>query len=310
MIAGPKRKPTPPAPVEPTRPAELDAAAPRLTAPTAIPGVTRRRTEATPPALKRLAPAASADVITRAARLLGNVPLEGGTDRLAVLWGHQLQQDYSDLVSATLELSGDVALVKAAGYVNRMVAVLSSIDLQAVFAAQASSAGIGNYLKKLNSRVDTPDELEAARLELDQLVRLMGNSLEPLLALKERLHLQSRRIDDAGVDVEAAALAAQFLSDQFAEKRPELSGRFVERAMSLTQTLAQIRGSAGLRGAQTDQPLHLIGAIQNVALVSVPAWLVTVAALNTALRSNKRPTQTEAGELDYRLRTILQQLKA
>lgn len=79
--------------------------------------------------------------------------------------------------------------------------------------------------------------------------------------------------------------------------------------MSLTQTVAQIRSGASLREVQIEQPLRLIEAIQNVALVMVPGFLGSIAALTTMLDSNRKLTPTEAGELTYQLRSILQQLQ-
>jgi len=283
---------------------------PKVSKPTALPGVERKRIDVEAADIKKLAPLASADVARRAVRLLETFVAEAVTDRSAVLWGHQLQQQYSELVSRTLELSQDDLLVKATGYINRMVAILASIDIQAAADAAPGTGGLGQYIKRLNSRVDTADELEGARIELDQLVKLMGASLEPLLALKETLDRHSRRVDDVGLDIEAAALAAEYLSNRFAQGKQDLSRRFLERGMSLTQTVAQIRGSSALRAAQIEQPLGLIGAIQNVALVTVPGWLASLAALTASLRGRSRPTPTEAGEIAYQLRNILQQLKA
>lgn len=190
-----------------------------------------------------------------------------------------------------------------------MADILGTIDIEAVCAG-ASRAGIfGEYFKKANSRIDTAAELEAARIELDQLVRLMGETLEQLLSFKETLEQQPRRIEDMGDDAEAAALAASFLSDHLRASRPPLSERFLERAMSLTQTVAQIRSGVSMREMQIEQPLRLIGAIQNVALVTVPGYLGIIASLTTMLESNRKLTPTEAGELAYQLRNILQQLK-
>lgn len=283
--------------------------APRALKPTALPGIERKRIEVGPAHLTKIAPLASPDVVRRAIRILETFVLDAATDRTAVLWGHQLQQQYSNLVSRTLELSHDDLLVKATGYINRMTAILTSVDIQAAADVPAGAGALRQYIKRLNSVIDTPDELESARVELDQLVRLMGSSLEPLLDLKETLERHSRRVDDMGLEVEAAALAAEYLSTRFSERRQDLSRRFLERSMSLTQTVAQIRGSSSLQVIQIEQPLSLIAAIQNVALVAVPGWLGSLAAMTTVLRGRHKPTPTEASELAYELRNIVQQLK-
>jgi hypothetical protein len=278
--------------------------------PTAIPGTHRERLELTPADLIGLSPLASPEVARRATRMLQEFVLESATDRSAILWGHRLQEGYGELVSRTLDLSQNPTLEKAAGYVRRMTTILASIDLQAISQGSAGSGGIGQYLKRLNQRVDTPEELEKARLELDQLVRLMAGTMEPLLTLKEGLERASQSVDEIGTEIEAAALAAQYLASRFAGGREDLSRRFMDRAMSLTQSVAQIRGSSTLRAAQVDQPLSLIAAVQTIALVTVPGWISSLSAMTAVLQGKRRPTPTETGELEFQLRQILQQLKA
>ena len=284
--------------------------APAAAKPTAIPGFERRRIAAELADLRRLAPQVRLPVAERALRLVETFVVEGVRDRQAVLWGHRLQQDYSDLVSQSLELAQADLFKRVAGYLGRMTEILVSIDIEAVCGAAPGSGALGGFFKKVNRRIDTPEELDAARAELDQLVRLMGDALEALLSFKERLEKSSKRIEETGDEVEAAALAAQFLSEHLNVKQRALSQRFLDRSISLTQTVAQIRGSTSLRESQIEQPLRLIAAIQNVALVMVPGWLGSIAALTSALATDRKLTPTEAGELAYQLRNIVQQLKA
>ena len=278
--------------------------------PTAIPGVERKRIAVDLAGIRKLSPQAKAGVTERALRLVQAFVVEGVRDRQAVLWGHRLQQDYSDLVSRTLVLSQADVLKRVAGYIGRMTEILGSIDLEAVCGAAPAVGLLGQYLKGVNKKIDTPEELRKARIELDQLVRLMGEALEQLLSLKETLEQHSSRTEQMGDEMEASALAALFLSAHLRKGQPGLSQRFLERSMSLTQTVAQIRGNTSMREVQIEQPLRLIGAIQNVALVMVPGWLGSIAALTAMLESKRELTPTEAGELAYQLRNILQQLKA
>jgi hypothetical protein len=278
--------------------------------PTSIPGVERKRLTVGVADLKRLSPLAHADELERGVRLLQAFVAESANDRTAVLWGHGLQQDYSDMVSKTLSLSQDDLLTRCTGYLSRMTSILSSIDLEAITSAAPNAGLIGQYLRKMNSKIDTLGELDAARRELDQLLELMSASLEPLLALRDTLHQHSGRVDDLGDELQASALAALFLSDHFACQRPELSQRFLERSMSLTQTVAQIIGSTPMRTAHIEQPLAIISAIQNVALVMVPGWLGSLAALTQARMTAKKMSPTEAGELTFQLRKILKHFNA
>lgn len=286
-------------------------AAERLVAgqPTAIPGVERKRIDVGVGDIRKLSPQARPGVPERAVRLVEGLVVVELRDRQAVLWGHRLQQEYSDLVSRTLELSQADVLRRVTSYIGRMTDILESIDLEAVADAPPSVGIIGQYFKKVSRKIDSPEELSRARLELDQLVKLMGTALEQLLTLKETLERYSRDIEAMGDEVEASALAAEFMSAHLREGHPALSQRFVERSMSLTQTVAQIRGSAVMRDEQIEQPLRLIGAIQNVALVTVPGWLGSIAGLTAMLAGKRKLTPTETGELVHQLGNILQQLK-
>lgn len=281
---------------------------PTPTAPTAIPGVERRRIAVELCDLQKLSPVARSSVLQRAQQLVqGFIPERTGS-RQAVLWGHRLQQEHSDLVSLTLELSRAPVLDGATRNIGRMTEILASIDIEALCDADGARGMLGQYFRRANRKIDTPEELDAARIELNQLVKLMGEALEQLLSLKATLESHSRRSDEIGDELEASALAAQFLSARLRETQCDVSECLLERSMSLTQTVAQIRGSTSMRQMQGDHPLRLIGAIQDVALVMVPGWLGSIAALNALRDGRRKPTPTEAGEIAHQLRNILRQL--
>lgn len=292
-----------------SKPNRLQPQTPVPAKPTAIPGVERKRIAVDLADLRKLSPRASPVVLERAMRFVETFTVSRAGDRQAVLWGHRLQQDYSDLVSRTLELSQAEVLKRVNGYINRMVDILAAIDLEAVSGVATPAGFLGQYFRTANRKIDTPEELERARYELDQLVRLMSAALEDLLALKDTLERHAAEIDKVGDEVEGAAIAAEFLATHLGDGQPALSQRFTERSMSLTQTVAQIRGGASMGELQIEQPLRLIGAIQNVALVTVPGWLGSIAALAAMLEGRRKPTPTETGELSNQLRNILQQLK-
>lgn len=287
--------------------ASARSAAARVTAPTAIRGSERKRIPVRLDDLKDLAPGTDPDVLARALRLLQAYVAEDATDRTVVLWGHRLQQDYAGLVSETLARSQADVLMRVTVHLNRMMELLGSIDLVAVAGAADDGRGLGNYLGRLSKRIDTREELRVARVEIDQLVKLIAAAMDDLLDLRAEIERSSRRIDELGDQVEASALAAHFLSTYLQRKDEELSRRFLERSMSLTQTALQIRGSASMRASQIEQPLRLISAIQNVALVMVPGWLGSIASLTTL--AGRKPTPTEADELAFQLRKILEQLQ-
>lgn len=290
--------PEPGQPAPPSRP---------MLNPTAIPGLEPERIAVEPADLRKLSPEARPEVRERALALVQGFVVGGASERKAVLWGHGLQQEYGELVSYGLGLSRSDVLGRVTFHLGRMTTILSSIDLEAACGLAPGSGLLGRVLRQANVRIDTPEELMRARGELDQLMRLLGEALPQLLSLKEAIERHWRQVEAVGDEVEAAALAAEVLSLRLSEARPALAGIYLDRSIGLTQTVAQIRSSTGLREVQVEQPLRLIRAIQDVALVTLPGWLGSIAALEaTALRGPITPT--EAGELAHQLRSIVQNL--
>jgi hypothetical protein len=281
-----------------------------VTRPTAIPGVERKRIAVTAAEIEALSPGVAPETATRAVRLVQGFVIEGAHERDVTLWGHAAQQAYADIVSRTLELAQAEVLGRVRVHLARIVALLEAIDVEAACGTVRPAGLIGRLFGAAGARIDTPRALAAARVELDQLVQLTQGALDPLLGLRDALDEQVRGAEAAGREIEAAALAAAFLADHLAERQPMLSRRFLERGMSLTQSAAQIRGGGLLRAGQVEQPLALIAAIQNVVLVTLPAWLGGIAALTSASPIGRAPNPTEAGELQHCLRTMLHDLKA
>lgn len=283
-------------------------AGPIVRQPTAIPGAERKRIEVATGELESLSPGAPPSAYAQARALIEAFVLEKATERKAILWGHELQKSYSHLATETLALSRSPVLRKVEGYLTRMMDILGSIDLLAA-CGQGGGGPIGRLLQSVNMRIDTPGELADAQAELERLVALMSAALDELLDLKDKLLAVSDRTEAAGAQVEAAAIAALFLSKHLRNGKDALAQRFTERAMSLTQTLASIRQGGGTRDLQIEQPIRMISAIQNVALVTLPGFIGSIASI-TSLAARKRTlSPTEAGELAYRIRDIIDQLK-
>ena len=308
VVSPPARKKGPPAASAAAAPEESKRARPvTLSAPTAIPGVARRRIPVEASDLRKLSPGVAAGVLDRALALIAGFVLEKATERKAVLWGHELQKSYGDAIAGALALSQAPVLRKIEGYIARMMEILQAVDLLA--AVGHAGGGFGQYLKGINKKIDTPDELAAARNELGQLVHHMGGALDELLDLKAKLERNAAELNRVAAEAEASALAALFLSQYLGKEQPQLAERFVERSMSLTQTLAQIRENGAIREIQIEHPIRMVGAIQNVALVSMPDFLASIAAINSIAARNRAMSPTEAGELNYKLRDIIEQLK-
>lgn len=291
--------------------AELSKAAapqPALTTlqPTMVNGASRERLNVTHAELKRLSPKADSAVLNAALAALSTLVPERTTERQAILWGHELQRSFADTVAAALNLSHRPIMVRMQGHVGRLLEILESFDLSAI--ARTEGAGIGGLLKSFNRKTDTVGELGSARAELAQLVGLMDVGLDELLGLREQLQSNAAKQQKMATEIEAGALAALYLAEHFQAGNAAMAERFTERSMSLTQTLAQIRGDESLRNLQVESPLRTITAIQNVTLVSMPDFLATLGALS-ALQPGRSVTPTEARELTYKLRNIVSQLQ-
>jgi len=285
------------------------APAPVVRQATAIPGARRERIDVPPGELERLSPGATATACVQARALIGAFVVDKATERRAILWGHDLQKAHGDLVSQALTLSRSPVLRKVEGYLARTMDILGSIDLLAACGHDTSGV-LGRMFQRAGARIDTPAELARAQVELDELVALMAAALEELLDLKDRLLEAAERTEAAGAQIEAAAIAALFLSQHLRSGgKDAVAQRFAERAMSLTQTLALIREGAATRNVQLEQPVRMVGAIQDVALVMLPGFIGSIASIAALSATQTAMTRTEAGELAYRLQDIIERLK-
>jgi hypothetical protein len=274
--------------------------------PTAIAGVERKRIAVDAGALRTLSPGLAGATVEAALRLLATFVAEKASERRAILWGHDLQRAHNDLVAETLTLSQAPVLRKAETYIRRMMDILAAIDIMAV--CGHGNGGLGRYFKGMNDKIDSPAELSAAQAELDLLVRHMNEALDELLDLKDQLQRQVRKFEEIGEDADAAALAALFLSRHLQKDKAAVAQCFLERSMSLTQTVAQIRENNAVREIQIEQPVRMVGAIQNVVLVSMPDLLASIASVTSLTARKASLSPTEAGELNYKLRDFLNRL--
>ena len=272
-----------------------------------IAGASVERLNVTAAELRRLSPQIGKPALDEALAMLSSLVVGKLNERRAILWGHDLQRRFADTVATALELSQQPVMTRMQVHVSRLLEILEGFDLAAVAGPQAS--GLGGMLKSLNRKTDTLVELHAAKAELAQLTHLMESGLDDLLALREKLQANAAEQQSMAIGVEGAALSALYLSQHFGATNPPMAERFVERSMSLTQTLAQIRSDQGLRNLQVERPLRTITAIQHVTLVSMPGFLAILSAL-TSLRPGRAVSPTEARELTYTLRTIVSQLQS
>lgn len=269
-----------------------------------IRGTTPERLEVKADELLALSPAARKTVIARALELLQQVNIAKLSDRKAILWAQDLQQYYGRQVTEALAVAQSQAFQKAESHLLRFTSILKSIDVMAA----CGHTGAG-FLRNFNSVIDTPEELAGARLELDQLAKLMNEQLAELLALRDRLLAHRRITEGLAEDIESASLAALHLSGCLRIDQPDISRHFTERSMSLTQTLAQIRANAPVNDLQAEHLVRLTNLLQQAVLISLPDLLASIAAISQLSHRTSGVSRTEADELKYKIDTIAQTLR-
>jgi hypothetical protein len=301
---------TPPRPTtfQPTTPAGRPT--PVVSQPTSVPGFARKRLPVTVDDLRRLSPATKFRILEKAVQRLQHFVVEDASDRSAVLWGHETQKKYSDVMATSLKLSQSSALQQANRHIQRMTEILGSIDIPAVCGISRNNAFVSRFLGNMTRRIDTPDELESAQRELNQIVAIMTNSLDELFSLKESIEQVSQQISKTGEEAEILMVAGLYLAEYLKADptRSKLADRFTDRCLSLAQTIAQLRSGDTLRQSQIEHPLRVISTIQHVSLVMMPAWLGSIASILGMLETTRRPNPTEVGNIEKEMQVILDRL--
>jgi len=295
----PKEDPMPARP----RPTVIEVAprkpAGRATTPTVMPGSTPVRLVVDRDRLQRLDPKAGAATLACAEAILSNLIPAHLTNRQALFWAQDLQEEHGRLVGDHLDLMRHPQLRQVPAHLQRLQSLLMRFDLQAMTAKAGLLAGV---FRAASGVIDTPAELQAARAEIDHLLHLLSGAMEGLADLKSRLDLRAAKLADLGNRVEAATLAAAYL----AEAAPgPLTHAFAERRGSLAATLIHIRSAEFQHVQQSSLPARLVLAIQNLALVALPAWLERLAHFQAKLERGTRPSLTEARDLTFRLTNLI-----
>ena len=283
------------------------AATPAAAQPTAIEGVRPERIDVRTDELRELSADASEAVCEEATRLLQALTVAMLSQRRAEVWGQEVQKACQDRFGGSAAPVSAPFIEQARVDLARMADILEAIDLKAV-CGHAKGGLVGGLARSIKRKIDTPAKLAGALDELRSLLQRMHAGFDRLLTLKEGLRQRASAFEQLQVEVEAAALAALFLSRRLAGQSPTLAQRFAERSMSLGATLSQTRQGDSAYRTHIDQPLQLINAIQNVALVRMPGLITEMASLQ-ALAKARHAFPAEALNMSYRLRDILNQLK-
>lgn len=268
-------------------------------APTLMPGSAPLRLTVETERLVRLAPTAGPEALAAAHSLLAALIPAHLTDRHALFWAQDLQEAHAQLVQDRLALLRDPLLREIPTHLDRLRDLLSRLDLGALCRPGGLWTGV---FRKTSRVIDTPGELQAARAEMDHLLRLLAGALEPLVDLKARLDQGAARMQPLAHKIEAASLAAAYLAETAA---PHLTRAFQERRTSLSTSLVQIRTAEAQHVLHTALPARLVVAIQNLVLVALPAWLERLSQFQGKLESGRSPSLTEARDLGFRLADLM-----
>lgn len=228
-------------------------------------------------------------------------------DRVAVLWGNEVQQAYSELVTSVLDLSQSEVLVIASRRVKRLEDLLGSIRLDSIY--KNNGGFFTSIFKKGNQLIETPAALKEALREINELVHLLGKSIDQLLDLKTKFELASSDAEQIRDKAEARSIAALAVANYLSGNQKSLADSFIGRAMALTATCAQIERDGSVRKLQIEQPLKLITVVQNVVLITLPGLIGTIASLQTLMSENNKPTVTHFQEVGDQIATTLKGLK-
>lgn len=277
-------------------------------APTRMAGKERNRIPVTLEDLKKDHPETSDSLLEKALQYVLETDLDLLKKSSALLWQTDLQKRYGDKVMQLLEGTQHGSIAKANSHISRIIEILDAIDLRGVCEYEKDGM-LSKFFKSSNKEFDTPEELHHAEKELKQLTSLLGGQLKALLHLQCTLQSLNLEIQAIGKEIQAAALAAQFLSNYLLRHGTQkLSDQFMERSMSLTQTEVQIAENEPAREVQMEHPIRLISTIQHAVLVMIPDWLGSVSSIRSMLDLNKKVTITEVEELSDWKKKILKQL--
>ena len=283
----------------------------KISGPTRIPGAVSTRINVTVALLRTTNPHANEVTLEQVCTMIRAVSVDTLTPKHAIIWGHDVQSEYGELVTECLKLSQSGTLTKVRTNINRTLEILEAIDIAAVCGVGTKKTGfIGGLIKKATIAIDSLPELNEAIKELQQLHKLMTGAMEKLLELRGKLDEITSKTDRLVRSIEVYAIAAQFLADHIKQiGQNELALSFEQRSMSLTQTIAQIQSNDLMRKQQVEEPLRLITVVQDVALVSVPGWIGSIVAIKTMLEGTNKPTVTEVNELSDQKQQITDRLK-
>ena len=272
-----------------------------------IPGKMRNRIPATRESLKQKHQLKDS-VLDKAIQIIQNTNQDELTLSNVVFWGQNLQEQHNALVNETLRLAQSEVVSTVTGHVYRMLEILGDIQLEKVFEEKPSF--LSGVFRKNSEEIDSPEELDEALREIEQLSKLLHERISELVILREKLESNSKQLQELGDEIEASLVSAMEIADYFNQNLSEkdMAARLQERANSLTLTLGQIRSDGLMRNSHIEQPMNLTSLVQEVVLNTLPTWITNVTAMRMALHGKHKPNPTDVSEISRTMKTIIRKL--
>jgi hypothetical protein len=293
--------------ISPTAIKSEPATTQRITAPSSIPGKVRKRIPIDKAELMRRH-GSCAEIIDAAMEIITAFNEDTFAMADALLWGQTLQAKHGALVSETLTLAKSETVAVVSGHLNRLMTILEQIELEKIFGGQRNM--VAQMIRKASERIDTPDELDQALREIDQLSKLLQGRIEDLLILRSKMEQNSSEIERTGNEIESSMIAAQTIAEFLVTiSRPDFAACLEERVASLTVTLGHIRTSSSMRKSHIEQPMNLTTLVQDIVFNTLLSWMTSVIALRMTLHGHNKTNPTEVSEISRIMQNIQQKLR-
>ena len=253
--------------------------------PSSLPGVQRKPVQVTMTELIRRFPQAHPDALEHCRAVLNGVHVQSMDAAGWLNFGMPEQERFAGLMKQRLKLAQEPSSRMIPQHLARLHDLLKEV----------LDAFEGGFLKKPAAKVWTEHEEEVQQLE-----RLLNDSDEVLAEHLRALGRLKGTASECGEQLEATALAAEYLLDQV---DGEVGGLLVARLTSLTESPAMLRDHLLFLAQDLSQTQDLITLVQDGVLLKLPAVYSQLAGLTI------KPSETQRFLAAEKLTDVLQTLK-
>lgn len=241
----------------------------------ALPGTQRKPLEVAYAQLAVRFPGAAPSVLDRARAILAGVSPHGVSASAWLSFGVTAQEAVSDLVKQRVTAMEASPVRDVSKHLARLMLLLSEV----------LDAMDGGFFKKPAAAV-----WSSVSAEVRQLEALLSDSGPALSRMLGALSDMAPKAQDAGEQVQASALAAEYLVDIVGADASHL---LVSRATALTGSQALVLEQLQMLALDTSTVQELINLVQNGVLLQLPAVYSQLARLSPKPSDTERYLATE-----------------